>query len=200
MDCEFFEESYYFPQLSSQGENRVENLNWLTYPGRIDPKEQVGNTTDTGSESIVPSSDFQSTSVPEHLDSPKVIDDTPRNKITDDVTLESINDEPNVEQSIELSNRYILPPRSTRGIPPRRYDLEYESKRSRYPVDQSNNESLADIALAFNTSLYSNKLPRNVEEALQDPKWKRVMEQEILALMKNETWEKCELSKGKKTV
>ena len=120
----------------------------------------------------------------------------------DTVTVENRepNFETNVEQSTELSNRYDLPPRSTRGIPPKRYDLEYEAKRSRYPIDRSNVESLAQITLAFNTSLYSNQIPRSVEEALQDPKWKKAIDEEISALVKNETWEKCELHKGKKTV
>ena len=54
--------------------------------------------------------------------------------------------------------------------------------------------------MAFNTSLYSSTVPNNVEEALRDPNWKKAMEEEIFALNKNETWEKCELQKGKKTV
>ena len=123
--------------------------------------------------------------------------------MTDDATLESIYEpdvETNVKQITELSNRYVLPPRSRRGIPPKRYDPDYESKRSRYPIYRSKDESLAETTLAFNTSLYSNKLPRNVEEALQDPKWKKAIEEEISALMKNKTWEKCELPKGKKTM
>lgn len=118
--------------------------------------------------------------------------------MTDNVTIESINSEPNVEQSTELSNRYELPTICTRGIPPTRYDLDYEAKRSRYPVDRSNVEFLAQTTLAFNTSLYSNKILRNIEEALQDPKWKKAMEEEISALMKNETLEKYELPEGKK--
>ena len=66
--------------------------------------------------------------------------------MTDDATLESINDETNFESNVErktkLTNRYVLSPRSTRGIPPKRYDPDYESKRSRYSVDRSNNECL----------------------------------------------------------
>ena len=49
-------------------------------------------------------------------------------------------------------------------------------------------------------SLYSNIVTRNVEEALRDPNWKKVMEEEILALDKNKTWEKCKLPKVKKIV
>ena len=54
--------------------------------------------------------------------------------------------------------------------------------------------------MAFNTAVYSNDVPKNIEEALLDPKWKKAMEEEISALNKNDTWEKCNLPKGKKTV
>ena len=54
--------------------------------------------------------------------------------------------------------------------------------------------------MAYNASLYSNDIHKNVDEALHDPKWKQAMEEEITALDKNETWEKSELPKGKKTV
>ena len=92
---------------------------------------------------------------------------------------------------VDIQNKYVLPPRSTKGIPPKRYDPEFEAQRSRYPVSK---------ALTFNTALYSNDVPKNVEEALQDPKWKKAMEEEISALKKNKTWENCQLPKGKKTM
>ena len=101
MDCEFFEESYNFSQLNSQRENRIEDLSQLTYPGRIDPKEQVSNNTDTASESIVLPSTLQFTPIPEHLESPEVIDDTSHNVMTNDVTLESKNGELDVETNNE---------------------------------------------------------------------------------------------------
>ena len=51
-----------------------------------------------------------------------------------------------------------------------------------------NSEALSQIAVVFNTSLYSSIVPNNVEEALRDPNWKKAMEEEISALNKNETW------------
>ena len=42
--------------------------------------------------------------------------------------------------------------------------------------------------------------PKMLKEALRDPRRKRVMEKEISALDKNETWVKCEKPQGKKTV
>ena len=118
--------------------------------------------------------------------------------LSDDVLLTNdvLNDMPNVE----IPNRYELPPRSTRGIPPRIYDPEFEAQRSRYPVNRENNKALSQTAVAFNTSVYSSIVPNNVVKALRDPNWKRAMEEEISALGKNEIWEKCELPKEKKTV
>ena len=109
----------------------------------------------------------------------------PTNEIpSDDVLLSDnmLNDMPDVE----ISSRYKLPPRSTQGVPSKRYDPEYEALQSRYPINRGNGESLSQTALAFNTTLYTSALPKNVEETLQDPKWKKVMEEEMLALKKNE--------------
>ena len=89
----------------------------------------------------------------------------------------------------DVPKRYKLPPRSTQGIPPRRYDLEFESQRYRYPIYQENQDHLSQTALAFNASLYSCNLPKNTDDALRGPKWKKTMEEEIIALKKNETWE-----------
>ena len=41
------------------------------------------------------------------------------------------------------------------------------------------------------------KLPNNVEEALESDQWTKAMEEEISALRKNGTWEKCILPKRK---
>ena len=71
-------------------------------------------------------------------------------KLTNDVLLtddDMLNNVPN----FEISNRYELLPRSTRGIPLRRYDLEFEPQRSRYPVNRENNQALSQTAVAFNT-------------------------------------------------
>lgn len=89
-----------------------------------------------------------------------------------------------------IPSMYELTPRRTKGIPPKRYDSEFEAQRSKYPVSKENNEVLSQTARAFNVALYSNSVPKNVEEALRDPRSKKAMEEEISALDKNETWEK----------
>ena len=82
------------------------------------------------------------------------------------------------------STKYQLPSQSTRGIPPKRYDLEHEDHKSRYPIKHPDPDNLSLSAKAFNTSLYSNKVPDTVEQALKEKHWKKVMEEEIKALQK----------------
>ena len=55
MDCEFFEDIYYYTQLSPQGETVSDYLNWLTHPivMDLDPKEEVGTPTVVGTEDMV---------------------------------------------------------------------------------------------------------------------------------------------------
>ena len=188
MDCDFFEHSYFFTQPRSQGESTSEDLSWLIYlltNGR-DPKEQIDDTTVTVTETTVPLP-TQSTAVPEYPAEQEVIPNSPDTDTND------------VISSDDVPRRYELPPRSTRGIPPRRYDPEFESQRSRYPI-QENQGNLSQVAVAFNTSLYSCSLPKSTDDALRDPKWKKAMEEEILALKRNETWERCILPKEKRVV
>lgn len=78
--------------------------------------------------------------------------------------------------------RYKLPPRSTRGIPPKRYDFVYEAQRSKYPVTRASERNLSQISTSFNASLTSTEFPKTVEEAIKNEKWKKAMEEEINAL------------------
>ena len=43
-------------------------------------------------------------------------------------------------------------------------------------------------------------IPKNVQEALNDPDWKKAMNEEMEALQRNSTWELVPLPEGKKTV
>ena len=155
MDCDFFEQSYYYPQPSPQGERVSDDLSWLICPVVInpEPKEQVNEITNVVPEDIV--TPLQSTPVlpiehpkPEEVNSdvPQVIDNSSENVV-----------------EVDILNRYKLPPTSTKGIPPKRYDLEFVAQRSRYPVRKESNENLSHSAMAFNTALYSNDVPKIVE-------------------------------------
>ena len=53
---------------------------------------------------------------------------------------------------------------------------------------------------AFSTQLTRTEVPKNINEALSDPKWRMAVQEEMNALKKNGTWEIVELPEGKKTV
>ena len=61
-------------------------------------------------------------------------------------------------------------------------------------------EKLSPGYKAFVTSLTNIPIPSNVYEALQNPEWKKAIEDEVCALEKNETWELTDLPKGKNPV
>nr|XP_028954377.1 uncharacterized protein LOC114823160 [Malus domestica] len=113
---------------------------------------------------------------------------TPEVSIVDDYV---INTSDNV-------NVYRLPPRQNRGVPPDRFSPEGKVK---YPI--ANYVSCGGLALERQTlvnNMDSIKVPTRVEEALKDPKWTQAMDEEMLALQKNNTWEVTCLPKEKKTV
>lgn len=88
-------------------------------------------------------------------------------------------------------NTYQLPPCLNWGILPKRYDPNFEAQRSRYPLANVSLEKLSPNAKAYRSSLYSKNILTSVKEALKVAKWKKTMEDEISALKKNGTWEKC---------
>ncbi|KAK1431416.1 hypothetical protein QVD17_07875 [Tagetes erecta] len=113
---------------------------------------------------------------------------------------EPIHEEQSEPEQIETTERYILPPRANRGIPPKRYSPEKQTRSSRYPMASIAKANLSNEAKAFNTSLYSEQIPTTVKEALESKNWKDAMETEMEALKKSNTWEKCTLPPGKKPV
>uniref|UniRef100_A0A803KYB0 Reverse transcriptase Ty1/copia-type domain-containing protein n=1 Tax=Chenopodium quinoa TaxID=63459 RepID=A0A803KYB0_CHEQI len=165
-------------RLGPQGENLSDDLSWLTYPKMVnpDPTTQVGNTTDATPETVVPLP-LQSPPDPpnEHpSDDIPSSEEVPSESSPVSYNMPEINPVSNESEQ----NRYELPPRSTREVPPRRYDPEYEDQRSRYPIEIISTENLSSTSIAFNASLYSADIPKNVEEAVKNEKWKQAMEEE----------------------
>ena len=161
MDCDFFESSYFYPQHRPQGETICDDLSWLSYSvsDDLDPKEQAGNPTDAVTETIVIHSPH-TIPVPSDASQGVELGSEPQEVLTND----------DVPSATENSCRYELPPRRTRGVPPKRYDLEYESQRSRYPINQKLESNLVQTAKSFQASLYSSSIPRSTNEALLDPR------------------------------
>jgi Reverse transcriptase (RNA-dependent DNA polymerase) len=58
-------------------------------------------------------------------------------------------------------------------------------------------ETLPHACKAFMTSLHSNYTPREWREAMQDPRWKNTMFEEMRALVKNDTWDMILRPSGK---
>ena len=61
-------------------------------------------------------------------------------------------------------------------------------------------KSLSPGYRAFVTNLTDIRIPNDIQESLQIPKWKTTIEEEIRTLEKNGTWELTELPKGKNLV
>jgi hypothetical protein len=61
-------------------------------------------------------------------------------------------------------------------------------------------QHLSSPCRSFVSKLPSVFVPRNLQEALNDPKWRTAMHEEIKALHKNKTWDLVKLPNGKKVV
>ena len=61
-------------------------------------------------------------------------------------------------------------------------------------------KNLSSSYRAFTTSLNEIQIPRNIQEALNQPEWKMAVMEEIDALKRNKTWDYTELPAGKKLV
>ena len=64
-----------------------------------------------------------------------------------------------------------------------------EEKRSRYPIaNYVSTEKLPEPLKSFSHELSACHIPTTVQEALMDPKWTKAIEEEMGALLKNQTW------------
>nr|GEX36259.1 putative RNA-directed DNA polymerase [Tanacetum cinerariifolium] len=113
---------------------------------------------------------------------------------------EHVKEQKNSFTQEETSERYVLPPRANQEVPQKRYSLEKVSRGSRYPMANIAKGNLSKDAKAFDASVYSDEIFANTEQALNLRKWKKAMEEEMEALTKNNTQEKCVLKPGKKIV
>ncbi|KAJ4721114.1 Retrovirus-related Pol polyprotein from transposon TNT 1-94 [Melia azedarach] len=53
---------------------------------------------------------------------------------------------------------------------------------------------------AFITNVSTLEVPKSIQEAMKDPKWRAAVLEEMIALKKNDTWDLIKLPTGKKTV
>ena len=75
------------------------------------------------------------------------------------------------------------------------------STKVKYPMSNYvSTHRLSESNKSFVNQLSSIAIPNSVQEALVDPRWKAVMNEEMKSLQKNETWELVECPPGKKPV
>ncbi|XP_076951121.1 uncharacterized protein LOC143624310 [Bidens hawaiensis] len=226
MNCDFLETKFFYSsQLSGEGEKEHDTLSWLEWvPKWTSSSEEVNHSTQDESPNPQQSSEpINSATIP---NAPDLTSDVSNSQSFESITNEgfhvghenidiSNNHEIEVEQTVqkeqeeplqeeirqeETTKRYVLPPRVNRGIPAKRYSPEKQPKSSRYPMANIVEGNLSIEAKAFTSSLYTEQIPTSVEQGLKSKNWTDAMDTEMKALMKNNTWEKCDLPTGKKPV
>jgi hypothetical protein len=96
---------------------------------------------------------------------------------------------------------YVLPFRTNRGKPPKRYSPDDEERRSKYPIaNYMSTKKLSEPLRGFVHVLSSIQVPAGIQEALSYPKWTQAIKEEMEALLKNDTWTFVPLPEGKKAV
>ena len=69
-----------------------------------------------------------------------------------------------------------------------------------YPIEDDVIVYSFTIPKVYVTNLSDIKMPKNIEEASMDERWKSAMDKEINALEKNSTWEIIDVHNNKKTL
>ncbi|GAB2287157.1 hypothetical protein Dimus_039808 [Dionaea muscipula] len=106
---------------------------------------------------------------------------------------------PNANQSSPPAPRR-LPPRVNRGIPKSSYEPDPNCK-VKYPISNYVCTSqLSKSNKAFVHLLSVVSIPNSLQEALDEPRWKAAMDEELSSLEKNATWRVVDLPADKKPV
>ena len=112
-------------------------------------------------------------------------------------TLQVLPDHP---PEISIPSTLVLPHRSTRGIPPTKYEPDPKA-RVRYPINNHvSSHKLSDSYASYVHNISSVSIPSTLQEALADSRWTATMAEEMKALKRNATWDLVTLPSGKTTV
>ncbi|KAJ0615698.1 putative RNA-directed DNA polymerase [Helianthus annuus] len=224
MNCDWLETEYFYrSQHSGQGEGKIEDplswLKWIPSSDNGDHSNENGSPHTTTEPSISATQDLPNLeSEVSTSQTPETIPDPPLSSNRGDHEMSTEQEEfPEQVESVEpeevevqqdgnnsepetITEKYVLPPRANRGVPPKRYSPEKEATRSKFPMANIAKGNLSKEAKAFVTALCSEQTPSTTQEALESREWKEAMVTEMEALKKNDTWEKCALPPGKKPV
>jgi hypothetical protein len=181
MDVTFLEDQAYFSggdlELSLQGENlQSEEKSWNVLPTlELNSVPSSGPALDPREQASLDQSNDQL--VVPVTGNPEIVS--------------SLEPTTPVDSHVDDSNMPIALRKSTRTCP----------SIYRYPISNYvSSHRLSPSCKAFANQLSSVSIPKNLQEALNNPRWKAAMVEEMEALQKNSTWKLVELPKDKKTV
>nr|KAJ0198868.1 hypothetical protein LSAT_V11C600327230 [Lactuca sativa] len=207
MNYDFVETKYYYAsQHSGQGVTEcIDTLNWLRYytskEGRshilqnetpLPTKPTNVSATQATAPDLIPEVSNTHPSHPDLSETLSTSGQSENGHEQENTLVEQAEEQEHVEEqeAVETpAEGYVLPPRSNRGVPPKRYSPEKESRGDRYPVANIAKGNLSKGAKAFVSSLYSNEIPTTTEQALKSKQLRDAMEEEMKALTKNNTCE-----------
>ncbi|KAL5568186.1 hypothetical protein UlMin_024761 [Ulmus minor] len=191
-------ELFYTPSIndsSLQGENQDEvlhheDLHWF-FPlnSNISHNQMTkDNSTICLDENNWTSTIAETNPLHDSTSSPNTLSE-PLSQSSPEIPLEVLSNS-TLEDNIDLesqSSQYHLPPRSTRGIPPIRYEPDPKAK-VKYPIgDHVSSQKLSKSYASYVLQLSSVSIPSKMQEALADARWTKAMEEEMAALEKNAT-------------
>jgi hypothetical protein len=203
MDVTFLETEPFFsiPNFVPQGETHDEEQNWVHFDWP-NINTVIGEETEPHSVSVEqtePSTSSAHDTLPDSTTLPPFTVPTspsPEN-IPEVSTLDTHLDNSNLNPPAG----YVLPFRTNRGKPPKRYSLDDEERRSKYPIaNYMSTKKLSEPLRGFVHVLSSIQVPAGIQEALSDPKWTQAINEEMGALLKNDTWTLVPLPEGEKAV
>nr|GEY97141.1 putative ribonuclease H-like domain-containing protein [Tanacetum cinerariifolium] len=195
MNCDFLEIEYFYnTQHTGQGGKEYNDaLSWLKW---MSSSEETSHTSLPQSTNLVNSTinDDPSIIMSKNNESPESSNNETEQHPSNNETKHHSSQ---VDQIEEEPVRYELPQRTNRGVPPKRYTLEKEARRSRYSMANIAKGNLSPEAQIFNTSLYFEEILTFVEQALESKVWREAMKTKMDALSNNDTMERCILPHGK---
>ena len=143
-----------------------------------------------------------------------ITEDTPEEEIqfsseernpTININDETISNEPNIETQVnDINDKEVSP--DIEKIDENNDSISIrKSKRLKipkklYPIEEYVTVCSIPIPKVYVTNLSNIKIPKNIEEASMDERWKSAMDEEIYALEKNNTWKIVNVPINKKTV
>lgn len=218
MDVTFFE-NYAFYKHEIQGENVSESHIWDTIPSIYIPPPSIVQTVNPQlidpSTSQVIENQFENTSNPSMTNDPqqepKELRVYQRRKNSDKEIKDSTHLEDHHESELDPH-----PPEIHSGLSNPSYDnLSHINDDSNVPIALRKGvrtctkhpignfvsyKTLSPSYQAFVSVIDNIQIPRTIQEALIDPDWKKAVQDEINALVKNGTWTVTKLPTGKKPV